>query len=86
MASTEMEIDVPTAVVDTVQEEPNILEEQTTSRDENNDDKEDISSIPGTSKTLDSKNVTDPKNPNVRIVRGTKRMRSDADATEKKGK
>lgn len=84
-----METDAVTAAApDAVQEESNTLDEPSTSREDNNDDKEESASTPSTSKAADSKGAADPKNPNVRIVRGTKRMRFDVDAGhsgEKKG-
>ena len=88
MASTETENDVAPAAPDAVQDESNILEEPSALREENNEDKEEGSATQSTSKPLDNKGATDPKNPSVRIVRGTKKMRLDIDsnhASEKKG-
>ena len=88
MTSTEMEIDASASTAEAGQEEVNILEEPGTSREENNEEKEEIQPVPSTSKALDSKANGDLKNPNVRIVRGAKRLRIDVDSShsaEKKG-
>jgi hypothetical protein len=88
MASTEVEIDAATTTVDAVQEETNILEEHSALREENNDEKEENPSTQSSSKTSDNKGSSDLKHSNVRIVRGSKRMRLDIDSShsnEKKG-
>lgn len=89
MVSMEVEIE-PATNLDAA-EESKTLEEPSTSKDDNNDEKEEKEVAQSSSKSAaDIKTPgADSKNSNVRIVRGTKRMRLDVDSalpSEKKGK